>query len=279
MSSLTRKDKIGTLSESGGNILLQASILTIGGRQYETTNQISVALPAMTANSRYQVYAVQTAGVVSLVISQNENSTGPVGYAGWKLVGSLFADGVGTFGSFVTITGIPTSGIFNAGPTVVTASTPPTKGTVTRDNVWCKQVGDEMEIRMEYAQTAGGSAGVGAYRYSLPNNEKIDLTRVTAGLIGTDGTDDEWGESNHVGTFSFTELVSADQSGFGPVVVYDEDTIAACFLSISDTPGTVVGVHSATGTPNYANVSVLMQLNFSFKVPIQGWTNTPIEDR
>lgn len=103
MGSILRKDKIGALQESGGNILLQASILTIGGRQYETTTQIQVALPSLTANSRYQVYAVQTAGVVSLVISVNENSQGPAGYNSWKLVGSFLTDNVPAFDEFTSI--------------------------------------------------------------------------------------------------------------------------------------------------------------------------------
>lgn len=97
MGSLLRRDKIGNLSEAGGTISLAPSILTIGGRQYETTSSINVALPSLTANSRYQVFAVQTAGVVSLVVSQNENSQGPNGYSGWRVVGAFYTDNGSNF--------------------------------------------------------------------------------------------------------------------------------------------------------------------------------------
>ena len=108
MAQKIRDDKIGALSHSAGNILMAATnalpaYLTIGGQQYKITSQLSVALPAMTANGRYQIYAVQSAGVVSLAISSNENSAGPSGYLGWKLLGSLTADGSSAFLSFNSI--------------------------------------------------------------------------------------------------------------------------------------------------------------------------------
>jgi len=278
MGQVLKRDKIGAISEAAGDITLQASIVTIGGQQY-TTGILSRTIATdvtLVANTRYQIYAVISAGVVVLRVSINENSVGPVGFNGWGLVGSMYASGAATFGAFVTITGIPTSGIFNAGPTVVTASTPPTKGTVTRDNVWCKQVGDEMEIRIEYEQSAAGAAGTGIYTYALPNSEKIDITKVTPGLDGASGVS-EWNEKNSVGSFSFSEIASTDQSGYGPVVVYDEDTVAAAFVTVSDAGAAALGTHSSGSVANFGNASS-MQHTFNFKVPIQGWNNTPIED-
>ena len=104
------------LVKSGSNIVLPASTVSIaylkvGGRALSLTSQLSVAIPALTANTRYQVFCVAPLGVPALVVSTNENSVGPVGYASWKLVGSFYADGLASvgFGSFVTITGAPVS--------------------------------------------------------------------------------------------------------------------------------------------------------------------------
>lgn len=99
MGSLLRRDKIGTLSESGGNINLGPSIITIGGRQFETTSITSVALPSLTANSIYRVYAVIVAGVPALVVSANSVSTGPVGYSAWLLIGHITVNYVGGVGA------------------------------------------------------------------------------------------------------------------------------------------------------------------------------------
>lgn len=104
-------DKIGTLSESSGTITMQASVLTIGGQQYNETSALTVAATLAAKNTRYQIYAVRSGGNTILVVSSNENSVGPAGYTAWKLVGSYYANGASTpaFGSFVNITGIPKS--------------------------------------------------------------------------------------------------------------------------------------------------------------------------
>lgn len=109
VTSVYRKDKIGALSEAGGTITLAPSILTIGGKQYDTESSLNVALPSLAANSRYQIFAVVSGGNVQLVISQNENSQGPAGYVAWKLVGCFYSNGLVSvgFGSFVNISGNP----------------------------------------------------------------------------------------------------------------------------------------------------------------------------
>lgn len=102
MGSNFRQDKIGALSEAGGTISLAPSILTIGGRQLETTSSIGVAA-VLTANTRFQVYAVNNSGVVQLVVSQNENSVGPLGWTSWKLVGSYSVNTLSSFGGFFNV--------------------------------------------------------------------------------------------------------------------------------------------------------------------------------
>ena len=112
MGQKLRDDKIGALSHSGGIITMAASSvlpawLTIGGQQYRITSNRTVAVSSLTSHNLFYVYAVQTAGVVSLVISSNVNSVGPAGYLSWKLVGAFLSTFTSTFGDFINIEGAP----------------------------------------------------------------------------------------------------------------------------------------------------------------------------
>lgn len=102
MGQILRADKIGVLSEAGGTISLSSSILTIGGQQYQTSS-LNVVADLSSANNRYQVYAISTAGVISIVTSQNENSVGPAGSDAWILVGSYWSDSTSSFDNFIEI--------------------------------------------------------------------------------------------------------------------------------------------------------------------------------
>lgn len=105
MGQVLRKDKIGTLSHNAGIISLTASVLTIGGQQYETAviNRTITSDVTLAANSRYQVYAVLSGGIVSMRISTNENSVGPAGFNSWSLVGSFITTHTAAFGDFLLI--------------------------------------------------------------------------------------------------------------------------------------------------------------------------------
>lgn len=102
MGQILQADSIGALSHSSGVITLAASRLTIGGQQYVTSslNRTISTDVTMTANTRYQIFAVVSGGVVSLRISTNENSVGPSGFSSWKLVGSFQSNRLSVFGSF-----------------------------------------------------------------------------------------------------------------------------------------------------------------------------------
>jgi len=153
MGQVRVKDKIGALSEGGGTITLQPSILTVGGQQY-TTNALNVALPAMAANTRYQIYAVSTVGIISLVISTNENSVGPAGYDAWKLVGSFRANGLTSvaFGAFINIVGIPKSGIIPYLPVFSNL------GTVINIQMFYSTFGKLCEVHGKYTMGTGAAA-------------------------------------------------------------------------------------------------------------------------
>ena len=60
----------------------------------------------------------------------------------------------------------------------ITGSTSnPTKGTVSVDKAYYKQIGDSLEITYTIIQTAAGAAGSGVYLYNLPSGYLINSAR------------------------------------------------------------------------------------------------------
>jgi hypothetical protein len=285
MGQVLRIDKIGTLSHSAGNILMAASVsnpayLTIGGQQFKVTSQLSVALPAMSANTRYQVFAVQTAGVVSLVISLNENSVGPVGYSRWKLVGSLMANGAlsVSFGSFINISGTPRSGKIDGGLVNVTAeSVNPTKGVTKEIDIFeYEMIGDRLVGVMRYGQTVAGVSGTGAYRYNMPTNLLIDSTKT---LIGTDSVADNVTTLARTGHASGPVTIAGGNASDANLSLIPVNV--AYFRGVlmigNDAGGETLYTASAnSGRKNFGQTA----LSFAARVDvyIQGWSNTAIED-
>jgi hypothetical protein len=172
-------DKIGTLSHSAGVITLGPSLLTIGGQQFRVLSSITRTISTditMAANTRYQVFAVMVGGVVQLRISANENSAGPAGFSSWKLVGSFYANGMGTvaFGSFVNIEGPPSTNTILHTPAIVGM------GTLATNQSFWRLAGDTVEVNGIF--TAGTIPVAVEFRLPLPiGMTAADDTRLAAG--------------------------------------------------------------------------------------------------
>jgi len=272
MAQKLRDDKIGTLQHSAGNIQMIASLsnpayLTIGGQQYKVTSTLVVALPAMTSLTRYQVYAVQSGGVVSLVISQNENSVGPAGYTRWKLIGSLMANGLTSvsFGSFINIKGAPMSLPVDFTPTGTHNNCTYT-GKLTRN-------GAKADLNCLLSYT--GTPTLTELHVNLPFT--VNTTGfANTNFSGTNAPRVGWAELQET-SFVFAELAMRS------------NTSLRVFRG-SINPSAAVSVASATytgfdGTYQNSNGSTLTMINGSRVIlnvpgglPVSGWTTTPIED-
>ena len=272
-----RNDKIVSLSHSAGNISIQSgSILTIGGLQYEIDVQKSVALPTMTANTRYQVFAVISGGDVVLVISQNENSVGPVGYTSWKLVGSLMANSALTFAGFIDIKTSPSFAAYSAGPLVITAtgSNPIQSGnTKIIDRLMVSRRGSKALYSIEFSQTAAGSntAGTGDYLFNLPFNANLDTTTVFTTVAGQNVA---YSPTNHLGSGSLR--VGTTQVTVG-VYLYDQNKVRLGGINVVQN-FTGGGLAWAAGGTQVALNQATISYAATFEMDIQGWSNTPIED-
>lgn len=241
-------DKIGTLTHSAGNITMAASMsspayLTIGGRQYTVTSNLVVALPTLTANQRYQVFAVVSGGSVILAISTNENSVGPAGYTSWKLVGSLYANGLGSvgFGSFINIEGIPAT----ANPVEWTPTFSGGSGTVTNISCFWERNADMLSGKGCRFSTTG----VGGITLSLP----------AVSVRHPDTTN-----YRHYGSGAITTLGAFTTS----VIARGNDTAMTLALPVA-------GVNN--GQSVYTNWAAETH-TIDFSVPVVNWSNTPIKD-
>lgn len=93
--------------------------------------------------------------------------------------------------------------------TIGGTTTAPTKGTMARDNIYSRRVGDSLECRIDFYQTAAGANGSGAYLFHLPTSYgtlTIDNTKVAfnagsqlwSGCVGAGTISDESSSSRFV---------------------------------------------------------------------------------
>ena len=67
----------------------------IAGDLYEVTTNLDLAVSGLSANSVYYIYAIQSAGVVSLVYDANGPDTGPAGYDDFSYIGAFSTNSSG----------------------------------------------------------------------------------------------------------------------------------------------------------------------------------------
>jgi hypothetical protein len=275
MGQVLRQDKTGQLTHSAGNIIMAASVaspayLTIGGRQYTVTSNLSVALPSMTANTRYQVFAVQSGGVVSLVISQNENSVGPAGFLSWKLVGSLYSNGMSpvAFGSFVNIKGTPqTENPIPYNLVIGGTVAAPTLGATAINRAFWSRSGIFHSSRFDLRMTSGGSAGNGIYLFPFPSGQVVDTTRMPIQNIAA--------EISIAGTFKIGFTVSTGATTAPGLALISASFPNNYYLTYIQTSVETTAAVGSAAYPLSAPQGFSTEIR---EVVITGWTNTPIED-
>lgn len=135
--------------------------------------------------------------------------------------------------------------------TAVTSN--PTKGTVAVDKARWRRVGDSMEIRYDYRQTVGGSAGTGIYLFAIPSGYTIDTDNieVTSGAVQ--------GIVGAATTVSTTEGIL-----LGSVRAYDSTHLSLIVGDETSSPNSVSStfVDLADATATYG---------FEATIPISGW--------
>lgn len=145
----------------------------------------------------------------------------------------------------------------DGGAMTITGSTSnPTKGTMTRDKIFWRRVGDSVEIRLEYRQSSAGLAGSGIYLFTIPNGFLADTNKVQ---VDTEVVRPYAGEIN-LGSFTFS-----DTSNFmaGMVSLYSTSKVRVNL--VYDVNNGAFGI--------FQTLAVASSLTFSgsYTVPIAGW--------
>lgn len=257
------EDKIGTLTNTGANITLGPSRLTIGGQQYSTNSNLIIAADLSAANTRFQVYATLNAGAVQLVISQNENSTGPTGHSTWKLVGSYYTNGLSPigFGSFVNITGTPNTNDINSIPELTASTTNPnlgSGGSFEQDIKWSRRGKYMIADFIFRFGSAGVSGGSGAYRMPLLGFNRVQDNSASFTVKGGLQMFDQGASQNYPGFVATFNTLPTD------VVTFGRSQGNTTAITVTNTAPFTWGVNDA--------------MRGDFEIAIQEWSNTPIED-
>lgn len=163
MGQIIGSDKIAIPSHSSGTITLPPSLLTLGGRQYRTSQltRLISADVTLTANTLYFVYGVNVSSVPALRISLQAPSVYKLSNPTAKLVAAFYSNGLGSveFGSFVTIDGVPTT--LNQIQFSVSPAFSGSNGTATMANSVMEyhKKGNDIFIRAQLRVTKGTASG------------------------------------------------------------------------------------------------------------------------
>lgn len=134
------------------------------------------------------------------------------------------------------------------------------KGTTSRDKFWYKRIGDHLECKIEYAQSATGTAGSGDYLFALPSNMTIDTNKVNV----TAATWANAQQLNIVGACSVTNSGAAGKAG--QVVVYDSTKVRF----VSEDTG-VSSQWAVIGSGFFGVGGTAIRYTAYFNVPMANW--------
>lgn len=145
----------------------------------------------------------------------------------------------------------------------------PTRGTTTSEKAYCRRVGRNMEIMYSLQMSAAGSAGSGAYLFSIPTGYTIDTTQVTlstgagATAIGTVGS--------MVGTGTYATTSAGNTAFSGILNAFAYSTSQVYFTSNA----TIAGPYPTMYPVGSSNTIFSSASNFTFNisVPITGWSS------
>lgn len=119
--------------------------------------------------------------------------------------------------------------------TVGANTTAPTKGTVVRDRLLARQVGNNLELNFEYQQTStGGASGTGGYLLSIPPGFTIDTSRFPANTsLSSDTLADD---RNKVGEIAIQQ--NAGMTTSGGVFIFDSTRLYVKLYVAADSGST-----------------------------------------
>lgn len=151
-----------------------------------------------------------------------------------------------------------------AGTLITATTTNPTYGTVATNKAQWRRVGGNAEIRWNYRQTSGGSAGSGTYLFNLASViGKIDTNRVQT---STSTTSISTFVAGAVGNFYYSNVDTS--LGIGVVAAYSDSQLKIDYQG-SDNGSGFEGVWSSS-FGGFDQTTIAYSIIAS--IPIQGWS-------
>lgn len=244
-----------TMSHSGGTITATFS-------NGSSLSRLISADVTLVANTLYMVYLVTSGGTAALRISTNVNSVGPAGFTTWTLVGAFYANGLSSvaFGAFVNIVGTPVSGLIPYLPTF--------NGSPSVDSVDFKWMRDSLHSKIT-GSVRLLSAPASDSAFSLPTGQAWD----TASVAGAS-------RQNKVGS-GRKATAAGGVSGFqnfnsSYTFNYNSTYPSSIFVSGSTQGDGGANLGQVGWNGNFvANERLFID---ECRVPVFGWSNTPLVD-
>jgi hypothetical protein len=143
-------------------------------------------------------------------------------------------------------------------------TTPPTEGAGATKSAYWRRVGDSMEIRFTYSQTAAGTTGTGSYLFPLPTGYSIDTNKIAVSTNLSGAT------AHDIGSGAYQLGTGNNVSGMGARIhAYDTTRLLMNNHLNSASFQTMGGVSiDLSNNPLY--------FQFSAKVPIAGWSSNSV---
>lgn len=139
--------------------------------------------------------------------------------------------------------------------TIGATTTAPTKGTTSVDKAYWRRVGDHVEIRYEYKQTAAGASGTGTYLFPLPAGLVMDTAKINTVSGG---------------------LADTASTVAGAAQIFDGTTVNIAQVSAYNTTNLNMSFGTSGNTvsaSNYPLGNTSARYGFEARVPIVGWSS------
>ncbi len=144
--------------------------------------------------------------------------------------------------------------------TITGTGSNPAKGTVTTDVAEWRRVGDSMEIRYQYLQSAAGSAGSGTYLFNLPSGYSANTSKITP--------DTGANFSSQCGSFSAVQ--NGGVALIGSTFLYDTTHFSGVGTYSNNSAGAGFAPLGASTIPLN---STAVGYGINALVPIAGWSS------
>ena len=137
------------------------------------------------------------------------------------------------------------------------------KGTIVQDEIWQRRVGDSMEVKFEYEQSASGSGGSGDYLISIPNGYSIDTDKLSRTSFSNNDT-----RGAVLGGCKVTNTSAESTTGEVGVIVPYSSTQVRCLLDKAS------GNLQFWGSDKLGLGATVIHAQGIFTVPIDNWAAT-----